>query len=90
MDPPPQQQQPQAPEAAKQTDQQRQEWAAGMRRLFSPASMLNEDGSINQDYFKPRRGGAQGSSSSSSGNVVLPAGKQPALQAPQQQQGAEG
>ena len=26
-----------------------------MRRKFSPEGMLHEDGSINQDFFKPKR-----------------------------------
>ena len=30
-----------------------QSWATEMRQKFSPPEMLNEDGSINQDFFKP-------------------------------------
>jgi hypothetical protein len=32
----------------------RAEWAAKLRRLFSPPAMLLPDGSINQDYFRPQ------------------------------------
>ena len=34
---------------------QRQEWAAAMRQLFSPPEMNNKDGTINQDFFKPKK-----------------------------------
>jgi hypothetical protein len=30
-------------------------WAAKMRQQFSPEGMCNEDGSINQDFFKPKK-----------------------------------
>jgi hypothetical protein len=30
-------------------------WAASMRRQFSPEGMCHEDGSINQDFFKPKK-----------------------------------
>lgn len=30
-------------------------WAANMRKMFSPEGMCNEDGSINQDFFKPKK-----------------------------------
>lgn len=33
----------------------RVQWAASMRQRFSPAGMQNPDGSINQDFFKPKR-----------------------------------
>ena len=30
-------------------------WAAKMRQLLSPEGMCHEDGSINQDFFKPKK-----------------------------------
>ena len=30
-------------------------WASSMRQQFSPAGMCNADGSINQDFFKPKK-----------------------------------
>lgn len=30
-------------------------WGNDMRRQFSPAGVCLEDGSINQDYFKPKK-----------------------------------
>eukprot|EP00198_Chlamydomonas_reinhardtii_P010015 XP_001699352.1 predicted protein [Chlamydomonas reinhardtii] len=33
----------------------RDNYIVQMRRRYSPAGMLNADGSINQDFFKPRR-----------------------------------
>lgn len=30
-------------------------WSNEMRRLFSPPGMCNPDGSINQDFFKPKK-----------------------------------
>jgi len=33
----------------------RVEWANKMRQLVSPAEALNEDGSLNQDFFKPKK-----------------------------------
>ncbi|KAG2486117.1 hypothetical protein HYH03_015212 [Edaphochlamys debaryana] len=34
---------------------ERLQYVIDMRRKFSPPGMLNPDGSINQDFFKPRR-----------------------------------
>lgn len=34
---------------------QRIQWAISMRQKFSPSGMMNEDGSVNQDFFKPKR-----------------------------------
>ena len=34
--------------------QDRLQWVVEMRRKFSPPSMLLEDGSINQNFFRPR------------------------------------
>ncbi|GFR52356.1 hypothetical protein Agub_g14900 [Astrephomene gubernaculifera] len=34
---------------------ERQQYVIDMRRRFSPPSMLSPDGSINQDFFKPKR-----------------------------------
>jgi len=31
------------------------EWAVHMRRKFTPSEMLNEDGSLNHEYFKPKQ-----------------------------------
>lgn len=31
------------------------QWSNQMRQQFSPEGMCNEDGSINQDFFKPKR-----------------------------------
>jgi hypothetical protein len=30
-------------------------WAAKMRQQFSPEGMCNDDGTINQDFFKPKK-----------------------------------
>mmetsp|Transcript_203 Transcript_203/g.274 ORF Transcript_203/g.274 Transcript_203/m.274 type:complete len:163 (+) Transcript_203:345-833(+) len=37
-----------------QLEAQKQEWARQMRLKFTPADMLNADGSLNKDYFKPK------------------------------------
>lgn len=37
------------------TDAEKIDWVIEMRRKFSPEGMLNEDGTINQDFFKPKR-----------------------------------
>jgi len=34
---------------------QRKEWAARLRQLLSPPGMLNEDGTIDQSFFKPKK-----------------------------------
>lgn len=34
---------------------QRKEWAARMRQILSPPGMLNEEGTIKQDFFKPKK-----------------------------------
>ncbi len=34
---------------------QKTEWAARLRQVLSPPDMLNDDGTIKQDYFKPRK-----------------------------------
>jgi len=34
---------------------QKTEWAARLRQILSPPDMLNEDGTIKQDYFKPKK-----------------------------------
>lgn len=36
------------------TREEREAWAANMRRMFSPPAMVKADGSINQEYFRPR------------------------------------
>lgn len=36
-------------------DDARMEWVHNMRRMFSPADMIAEDGSILQDFFKPKQ-----------------------------------
>ena len=33
--------------------QAQEQWAREMRLNFSPPAMLNEDGAIKQDFFKP-------------------------------------
>ena len=33
----------------------RDAWARSMRARFSPPAMLNDDASVNQDYFGPRQ-----------------------------------
>eukprot|EP00879_Flechtneria_rotunda_P007372 GHRR01007733.1.p1 GENE.GHRR01007733.1~~GHRR01007733.1.p1 ORF type:complete len:199 (+),score=46.31 GHRR01007733.1:559-1155(+) len=38
-----------------QGDEARLAYATHMRKLFSPPGMLNSDGSINQDFFKPKK-----------------------------------
>jgi hypothetical protein len=43
-----------APAGAAETED-RIKYAAEMRRLFSPAGMVNADGSINQEFFRPKR-----------------------------------
>merc|ERR1711991_938968 len=35
------------------TEEQKQEWARQMRLLFTPKDMLNQDGTLNEEYFKP-------------------------------------
>lgn len=67
----------------------RQQWAADMRRRFSPAAMLNADGSINQHYFSPgHQVAGAGPLLNASGGPLLNRGAdvQPAL--PQQEQQA--
>eukprot|EP00873_Tetraselmis_striata_P003650 jgi/Tetstr1/423914/TSEL_014537.t1 len=44
-----------AAQPAGQQVSERDAWANKMRRLLSPPGMLAEDGSINQDFFKPKR-----------------------------------
>ena len=34
---------------------ERLQWVHDMRNAFSPAAMLAEDGSINQEFFKPKK-----------------------------------
>jgi hypothetical protein len=34
---------------------QRKEWAARLRKILSPPGMLNEDCTIKQDFFKPKK-----------------------------------
>ena len=34
---------------------QKDEWAARMRQIFSPPRMLNDDGTVKQDFFKPKK-----------------------------------
>lgn len=48
----PQQQQQQH---AGDPQQQRRDYAMHMRRLFSPPGMLHPDGSINQEFFRPKK-----------------------------------
>ena len=40
---------------AQSVEDARHAWMLEMRRTFSPPGMLNEDGSINQEFFKPKR-----------------------------------
>jgi hypothetical protein len=40
---------------APQDDQERISYATHMRQLFSPADMLQHDGSINQEFFRPNK-----------------------------------
>lgn len=47
---------PAAPAGGQLPDQQaRLEYATRMRQLFSPPGMLHPDGSINQDFFRPKK-----------------------------------
>lgn len=34
---------------------ERLQWVYNLRSAFSPAAMLDEDGAINQEFFKPRK-----------------------------------
>ena len=34
---------------------ERLQWVHDMRSAFSPATMLTEDGAINQEFFKPKK-----------------------------------
>lgn len=38
-----------------ESNQARVDYAIHMRKLFSPPGMLNADGSINQEFFRPRK-----------------------------------
>jgi hypothetical protein len=40
--------------STRETDS-RLNWVSEMRALFSPRGVQNEDGSINQEFFKPRQ-----------------------------------
>ena len=31
------------------------QWVKDMRKLLSPPEMINEDGTVNQDFFKPKK-----------------------------------
>ncbi|KAK9828761.1 hypothetical protein WJX72_001961 [[Myrmecia] bisecta] len=42
-------------EATQAEKDARLDWVRSMRRQFSPLEMLNPDGSIHQDFFKPKR-----------------------------------
>lgn len=47
--------QQQQPRHTEDRQQQHIEYAMHMRRLFSPPSMLHPDGSINQEFFRPKK-----------------------------------
>jgi len=38
-----------------QHEKEKQEWSRKMRLMFSPKDMISEDGSLNQEYFKPKQ-----------------------------------
>jgi hypothetical protein len=42
-------------QGAKRTPTERDEWANKIRKIVSPPDMLNEDGTINQAFFKPKK-----------------------------------
>ena len=35
--------------------EKRVQWVKDMRKLLSPPEMINPDGSVNQDFFKPKK-----------------------------------
>ena len=35
--------------------EKRVQWVKGMRKVLSPPEMINADGSVNQDFFKPKK-----------------------------------
>lgn len=35
--------------------EQRVQWVRDMRKLLSPPEMIQADGSVNQDFFKPKK-----------------------------------
>ena len=46
---------PAAPRPAQEQLADRLEWVSQMRALFSPAGVQNADGTINQEFFKPKQ-----------------------------------
>jgi hypothetical protein len=43
------------PTSISDLERERQEWARRLRLKLSPRDMIKEDGSLNEDYFKPKR-----------------------------------
>jgi hypothetical protein len=43
------------PQVSSSEAEERVQWARDMRRLLSPPDMLLADGSVNQEFFKPKK-----------------------------------